>query len=111
MIGGLTKKVKKAHGGLIEINKTTIIMKIFQTFVTIMGVVMSIGYFPQAYKILKSKSAVNISIPTFVIFAIGTLTWLIYGILIKDITIILGFVIGVIGSWSVLFLSIIYKNK
>jgi MtN3 and saliva related transmembrane protein len=86
-------------------------MKIFQIFVTIMGTVMSIGYFPQAYKIFKSKSAENISIPTFIIFSIGTLTWLIYGTLIHDITIILGFVIGVIGSWSILFLSILYRNK
>jgi MtN3 and saliva related transmembrane protein len=76
-----------------------------------MGVVMSLGYFPQAYKIWRSKSSENISIPTFVIFAIGTLTWLIYGILIDDIIVILGFVIGVIGSWSVLSLSIFYNKK
>lgn len=86
-------------------------MKIFQAFVTIMGTVMSLGYFPQLYKIWKSKSSENISIPTFVIFSIGTLTWLIYGILINDPTIIFGFVIGVIGSWSVLILTIKYKNK
>jgi len=87
-------------------------MKIFQMFVTIMGTVMSLGYFPQAYKIWKSKSSENISIPTFIIFSIGTLTWLIYGILIHDFTIMLGFVIGVIGSWSVLALSVLYrKNK
>jgi MtN3 and saliva related transmembrane protein len=87
-------------------------MKIFQIFVTIMGTVMSLGYFPQAYKIWKSKSSINISIPTFIIFSIGTLTWLIYGILMRDVIIILGFVIGVIGSWSVLTLSILYrKNK
>lgn len=86
-------------------------MEIFQTFVTIMGTVMSLGYFPQAYKLFKSKSSKDISIPTYIIFSIGTLTWLIYGILIRDITIILGFVIGVIGSWTVLFLSVFYRNK
>lgn len=108
MIGGLIKKVKKVLGGSTEINKN---MKIFQTFVTIMGTVMSLGYFPQAYKIFKSKSSANISIPTFIIFSIGTLTWLIYGFLINDITIILGFIIGVVGSWSVLLLLFLYKNK
>lgn len=87
-------------------------MKIFQVFVTIIGIVMSIGYFPQAYKLFKSKSSTNISIPTFIIFSIGTLTWLVYGVLINDITVIFGFVIGVIGSWLVLILSILYrKNK
>lgn len=86
-------------------------MKIFQVFVTTMGVAMSIGYFPQVYKIWKNKSSADISIPSFVIFSIGTLTWLIYGILIHDVTIILGFLIGVIGSWSVLSLSVLYRNK
>jgi MtN3 and saliva related transmembrane protein len=86
-------------------------MKIFQIFVTIMGVVMSLGYYPQAYKIWKNKSASDISIPAFIIFASGTLTWFIYGIVIKDFPIIVGFILGVIGSWSVLFLSLKYKNR
>jgi len=86
-------------------------MKIFQMFVTVMGTVMSLGYFPQAYKIWKNKSSSDISLPTYIIFSIGTLTWLIYGILIHDFTIILGFVIGVVGSWSVLGLSILYRKK
>lgn len=85
-------------------------MELFKIFVTIMGVVMSLGYFPQAYKIWKSKSATSVSISTFIIFSIGTLTWLIYGLLIKDPVVILGFGIGVIGSWSVLILSIKYKR-
>jgi MtN3 and saliva related transmembrane protein len=76
-----------------------------------MGTVMSLGYFPQAYKIWRNKSARDISISTYIIFSIGTLTWLTYGILIHDITIILGFVIGVVGSWSILFLTIYFKNK
>ena len=86
-------------------------MNLFKFFVTIMGVVMSLGYFPQAYKIWENESATSVSISTFIIFSIGTLTWLIYGLLIKDPVIILGFGIGVIGSWSVLILSIKYKNN
>ena len=86
-------------------------MEIFKIFVTIMGVVMSLGYYPQAYKIWKNKSAINISVPTFVIFALGTVTWFIYGLVVHDIIIVISFVIGVIGSWSVLILSLINRNK
>lgn len=86
-------------------------MHLFNIFVTIMGVVMSLGYFPQAYKIWKERSSKNISIPAFIIFSLGTLTWFIYGILLKDITIILGFTLGVIGSWSVLLMTLMYKNR
>ncbi len=86
-------------------------MKIFQAFVMIMGVVMSLGYFPQAYKIWKNKSAKSISIPAFIIFATGTFTWFLYGLIIHDLQLIMGFVLGVVGSWAILFLSIIYRNK
>lgn len=86
-------------------------MELFKIFVTIMGVVMSLGYYPQAYKIWKNKTAVNVSVPSFFIFSLGTLTWLIYGILLGDKPIILSFVLGVIGSWSVLILTLIYKDK
>ncbi|MFH1503686.1 MAG: SemiSWEET family transporter [Candidatus Diapherotrites archaeon] len=78
---------------------------------TIMGIVMSLGYFPQAYKVYKNKSSKDISLLAFVIFSLGTLTWFIYGLTIKDIPIILGFVLGVIGSWLVLVLSIIYRKR
>lgn len=67
-----------------------------------------------SHKSIKSGKANQqriFPILTFVIFSVGTLTWLVYGILLKDFTIIFGFVIGVIGSWSVLLLSLKYKNK
>lgn len=86
-------------------------MKIFQTFVTVMGVVMSLGYFPQAYKIWKNKSASSISIPSFIIFSIGTFTWFMYGIVIHDLPLIFSFVFGVVGSWAILALAVIYRNK
>lgn len=85
-------------------------MEIFKVIVTLMGVLMSLAYYPQAYKIWKNKSAANISISTFVVFALGTLTWLIYGVLVKDVVIIAGFGVGVVGSWTVLTLSILYKK-
>lgn len=78
---------------------------------TIMGVVMSLGYFPQAYKVYKNKSSKDISLVAFIIFGLGTLTWFIYGLTIKDFPIIIGFVFGVIGSWLVLILSLIYRNR
>ena len=86
-------------------------MEIFKLLVTIMGVLMSFAYFPQAYNIWKNKSAENISIPTYIIFSLGTLTWFIYGIVIQDMIIIISFIIGVIGSWSVLTLTLKYRKK
>ena len=86
-------------------------MSFLQILTTIVGVVMSLGYFPQAYTLYKTKSATNISIPTFIIFALGTFIWTIYGFVIHDLVLIFSFIIGVVGSWLVLGLAIYYKNK
>ena len=78
---------------------------------TIMGIVMSFGYYPQIYQIIKTKSVKNISLTTFLIFGIGTTTWLIYGIYLNDWVIILSFIFGVIGSWSIVILNLLFKDK
>jgi MtN3 and saliva related transmembrane protein len=88
-----------------------IFINFIKVIATIMGVIMSLGYFPQAYKVYKNKSSKDISLLAFVIFSLGTLTWFIYGLTIKDLPIILGFVFGVVGSWLVLILSLIYRKK
>jgi MtN3 and saliva related transmembrane protein len=88
-----------------------IMMRFFQILTAVVGIVMSLGYFPQAYRLYKTKSAENISLVTFVIFALGTLIRTLYGVFIKDPVLILSFIVGVIGSWSVLFLAIKYKMK
>lgn len=79
--------------------------------VAIMGVLMSIGYFPQAYKIYRTKLASDISIPTYVIFSVGTLVWALYGFYIGDISLVISFAVGILGSWSVLGLTLYYRRK
>jgi MtN3 and saliva related transmembrane protein len=81
------------------------------TLTTIMGILMSLGYYPQAYKIWKNKSADDISIVMFLIFAIGNIVWLFYGIQIQSWVVILSFMVGVIGAWLTLTLALIYKKK
>jgi len=88
-----------------------LLLNLFKILTTIVGVVMSIGYFPQAYKLYKNKSAENISLLSFSIAAFGTLIWTLYGFFIHDIVLILSFVVGVIGSWLVLFLTLKYRRN
>lgn len=86
-------------------------MKTFEIFVSIVGILMSFGYYPQAYKIWKSKSAEDISLPMYIIMSFGSSVWFIYGVILKDFTIMSGFVFGVIGSILVLILTLIYRNR
>ena len=102
--------IKIASGGLVEIIIQNNMQNFIQILATIMGVVMSLGYYPQAFKIWKTKSSGDISVPSFIIFGLGTFTWLMYGIYINDWTIIISFVFGVVGSWLVLILSLLYKD-
>ena len=83
----------------------------FQILTTLAGTAMSLGYYPQAYAIYKKKSTENISLFSYTIFAIGTLIWMLYGFYLHDWTIIASFVIGVIGSWLVLGLTLYYNRK
>ena len=78
---------------------------------TVLGIMMSLGHFPQAYKIWKSKSGDNISLMTYSIFAAGSLVWVLYGVSVSDMVIVYSFVPGVIGSWLVLILTIYYRRK
>jgi MtN3 and saliva related transmembrane protein len=49
----------------------------------------TISFLPQALKIWKSNSSKDISLSMFVIFTIGVICWLIYGILINDLPIVI----------------------
>ena len=52
------------------------------------GFLTTIAFVPQAWKIWKSKSAKDVSLPTFVAFTIGVALWLAYGILNQELPII-----------------------
>ena len=84
-------------------------VEFFSIIVTILGILMSLGHFPQALKIIKNKSSKDVSLVTYVIFTVGCYAWLIYGIILKEIPIIVSFIIGCIGATLVLFLILKYK--
>ncbi len=85
---------------------------IFLTYLaTVSGVVMSLGHFPQAYKIWRKKSAQSVSFITYTIFSVGSVIWLVYGIVFHQNAIIISWIPGVIGSWLVLGLGLLYRNK
>lgn len=84
-------------------------MIILKILVAVVGVLMSLSYFPQAYLIYKNKSAKDVSLLSFSIFAFGTVVWVLYGLALHDMSIVASFSIGVVGSWLVLILKLMYK--
>ena len=69
----------------------------------------TIAFLPQAIKVYKSKSTKDISLSMFLIFTIGVLSWLIYGLIISDLPVILANAITLILSSIILFYKIRFK--
>jgi MtN3 and saliva related transmembrane protein len=68
-----------------------------------------ISLFPQVLKVLKTKSTKDISRETILILASSIFLWLIYGILLKNLPIIIANFFGLIQALIILFFKI--KNQ
>jgi|TARA_B110000967_G_scaffold170128_1_gene179923 MtN3 and saliva related transmembrane protein len=69
----------------------------------------TIAFLPQAIKVYKSKSTKDISLYMFLIFTIGVLSWLIYGIIISNLPIILANAVTLALSLFILIYKLKYK--
>ncbi len=52
------------------------------------GILTTVAFFPQAARIIRTKHTKDLSLVTFLIFTVGVFLWLIYGLLLKEIPII-----------------------
>lgn len=64
------------------------------------------AFVPQAIKTYREKSAKDISLPMYLIFEMGIICWLIYGIALSDLPIILANCVTLIFSTMILVLKI-----
>ncbi len=74
----------------------------------IAGTCTTISFLPQVIKIIKTKETKDISISMYIVLATGILLWMIYGILIKDLPVILANSISFVLAIIVLILKIKY---
>lgn len=73
------------------------------------GILCTLSFLPQVIKIFRSKNTRDISLSTFSIFSIGVFLWFIYGLLIKDIPIIMTNIAIFILALSIVFMKLKYK--
>lgn len=73
------------------------------------GILCTLSFLPQVIKIFRSKNTRDISLSTFSIFSIGVFLWFIYGLLIKDILIIMTNIAIFILALSIVFMKLKYK--
>ena len=84
-------------------------MEFLPILTTVSGIGMSFGYFTQAFKILRLKSAKDVSIATYLIFGAGVTIWLVYGVSIGNYPVIISNVVALIGAISVIGSYVWYR--
>ncbi|WP_248724873.1 SemiSWEET family sugar transporter [Seonamhaeicola sp. ML3] len=91
-------------------------MEVFKIdYIEIIGLIAAVlttaAFLPQVYKTWKTKDVESFSLPMFLVFFIGILFWLIYGILVKSIAMILANSITVVSSFLLLYFKIKYSKR
>lgn len=72
----------------------------------IAAVLTSVSFLPQAIQVIKTKNTQGISLPMYLMFVVGVILWLIYGILQRDLPLILANIVTLIFASIILFYKI-----
>jgi MtN3 and saliva related transmembrane protein len=73
------------------------------------GLLTTVSLVPQAMKIWKSKSAEDISLKMFVAFSVGVALWLAYGVLMKELPMILWNSVSLALACSILAMKLKFR--
>lgn len=73
------------------------------------GALTTIAFLPQVMRIFKTKHTKDLSLITFSIFTIGVFLWFVYGLLLKEIPIIVANGITFILSTVIVVMKIRYR--
>jgi len=68
----------------------------------------TVAFLPQVVKVYRTKSARDLSLPMYVIFSIGVLSWLVYGLLDKSLPIIIANIITLFLALYIIGMKIKY---
>ena len=73
------------------------------------AVLTTSAFVPQVYKTWKSKSAESLSLTMYLVFFVGIIMWLIYGIHIKSLAMIFANTVTGILALLLIFFKLRYK--
>lgn len=74
------------------------------------GIFMGLSGIPQILRILRRKSAADISVTTHLIIFLGALIWLLYGLELRNDPIVYSNIIGLVLNALIVVLFFYYKN-
>ncbi|HWB31560.1 MAG TPA: SemiSWEET transporter [Acidobacteriaceae bacterium] len=71
----------------------------------------TVAFIPQLVRVIRRRSARDVSLPTFLLFSIGVFLWLVYGIAIGSRPVIASNGLTLLLSVSILALKICYDRR
>jgi len=71
----------------------------------------TVAFVPQLVRVVKLRSAREISLPTFLLFSIGVFLWLLYGLYARSNPVIASNAVTLVLSLSILFLKLKYDGR
>ncbi len=83
----------------------------FEAIGFIAAILTTISFIPQAIKTIKTKNTESISLTMYLVFTVGVLLWLVYGIYIRDWALLLANGFTAIFSIIILSFKIISVRK
>ena len=75
------------------------------------AILTTAAFLPQVYKTWKTKDVSGLSLPMLLIFFLGIVLWLVYGILKDSPSMIFANSVTVISAFLLLFFKIRYSKK
>ncbi|MBP2834304.1 SemiSWEET transporter [Aquimarina sp. U1-2] len=75
------------------------------------AVLTTIAFLPQVYKTYKTKDVSSLSLPMLILFFIGIILWLIYGILRNSYSMIFANTITVVSTLLLLYYKLKYGKQ
>ncbi|MHB8256890.1 MAG: SemiSWEET transporter [Acidiferrobacterales bacterium] len=84
-------------------------MEFANVFGSLAGTLTTVAFLPQAIKTWKTRSAGDISLGMFTLFAAGVFLWIVYGIGIGSVPVIIANTITFVLAVTILVFKIKYK--
>lgn len=69
----------------------------------------TVAFVPQVVRAWRTRSTHDISLPMFLVLAVGIALWLIYGAMIRDVPLIIANVVTLVLVLMILFFKLRYK--
>ena len=76
----------------------------------IAGLLTTMAFIPQVWKIYRTKSGKDISARMFSLFSAGVVLWLVYGILLESMPLILSNAVTLVLSLTIIALKVRYSR-